>query len=78
MKADISIPNPLFRSAQQLADKLGISLSDLYTAALADYVIAHEKGSVTEALNQVYETESSEIEPELVKIQMVSVGGDTW
>ena len=78
MKADISVPNPLFRSAQRLAEKLGISLSDLYVTALSDYVIAHEKGSVTEALNQVYETESSEIEPELVKIQMVSVGGDTW
>jgi hypothetical protein len=78
MKSDISIPNPLFRSAQQLAEKLGISLSDLYTAALSDYVIAHKKGNVTEILNQVYETEPSEIEPELVTIQMVSVGGDSW
>jgi acetyl-CoA carboxylase alpha subunit len=78
MKSDISIPNPLFRSAQQLAEKLGISLSDLYTAALSDYVISHEKGNVTEILNQVYETEPSEIEPELVTIQMISVGGDSW
>jgi hypothetical protein len=78
MKSDIFIPNPLFRSAQQLAEKLGISLSDLYAAALSDYVISHEKGNVTEILNQVYETEPSEIEPELVTIQMISVGGDSW
>jgi len=78
MKSNISIPNPLFRSAQQLAEKLGISLSDLYTAALSDYVISHEKGNVTEILNQVYETEPSEIEPELVTLQMISVGGDSW
>jgi hypothetical protein len=45
---------------------------------VADYVIAHEKERVTEALNQVYETEPSEIDPELVKIQMISVGGDAW
>ena len=78
MKSDISIPNPLFQSAQQLAEKLGISLSDFYMAALSDYVISHEKGNVTEILNQVYETEPSEIEPELVTIQMISVGGDSW
>ncbi len=66
MKADISIPNPLFKSAQRLAEKLGISLSELYAAALSEYVIAHE--NVTEALNQVYKEESSEIEPELVQI----------
>jgi len=78
MKSDISIPNPLFQSAQQLAENLGISLSDFYMAALSDYVISHEKGNVTEILNQVYETEPSEIEPELVTIQMISVGGDSW
>ena len=78
MKSDISIPNPLLQSAQQLAENLGISLSDFYMAALSDYVISHEKGNVTEILNQVYETEPSEIEPELVTIQMISVGGDSW
>ncbi len=78
MKADISIPIPLFRSAQRLAEKLGVSLSDLYVAALWDYVLSHEKESVTEALNQVYENEPSELEPELVNIQLVSIGGDAW
>ena len=76
MKTDISIPNPIFKSAQRLAEKLGISLSDLYTAALFEYVTTHE--NVTEALNQVYETESSEIEPELVQIQMLSLENENW
>lgn len=76
MKTDISIPNPIFKSAQRLAEKLGISLSELYTAALSEYVTMHE--NVTEALNQVYEVEDSEIEPELVQIQMASVEGENW
>jgi metal-responsive CopG/Arc/MetJ family transcriptional regulator len=78
MKTDISIPNPLFRSAQRLAEKLGISLSDLYAAAVSDYVLSHEKESVTEALNQVYENEPSELEPELVNIQLASIGSNAW
>ena len=76
MKTDISVPNPIFKSAQRLAEKLGISLSELYTAALSEYVATHE--NVTEALNQVYEVESSEMEPELVQIQMISVDGENW
>ncbi len=71
MKTDISIPNPIFKSAQRLAEKLGISLSELYSAALFEYVTTHE--NVTDALNQIYEVESSEMEPELVQIQMASV-----
>jgi metal-responsive CopG/Arc/MetJ family transcriptional regulator len=78
MKTDISIPNPLFRSAQRLAEKLGISLSDLYAAAVSDYVLSREKESVTEALNQVYENEPSELEPELVNIQLASIGSNAW
>ncbi len=78
MKTDISIPNPLFKSAQRLAEKLGISLSELYATALFEYVTTHEKENITEALNQVYEEESSEIEPELVQIQTTSIGGEDW
>jgi hypothetical protein len=68
MKTDI--PNPIFKSAQRLAEKLGISLSELYAAALFEYVTTHE--NVTDALNQVFEVESSEMEPEFVQIQMAS------
>lgn len=78
MKMDISIPNPIYEASEQLAQRLGISLSELYTAALTAYVTAHQRGEVTEALNRVYETESSTIEPVLVKIQLASVGGEAW
>ena len=78
MKADVSIPNPVFRAAEQLAQSLGISLSDLYTAALTAYVTTHHNGDVTEALNRVYESESSAMDPVLVRIQLTSVGEVTW
>jgi len=35
-----------------------------------------EYGNITEQLNRVYEAESSELDPELAKIQAASVWGD--
>lgn len=78
MKTDISIPNPIHHAAEKLAKELGISLSELYTAALTTYVVEHEKKSVTEKLNDVYISENSAIEPELVKMQIVVVGNEQW
>lgn len=78
MKFDISIPNPVFQSAQNLAKKMGVSLSELYIAALNAYVTEHEKENITEALDQVYVDEPSVIEPELVKMQVVSLEGEQW
>jgi hypothetical protein len=76
MEANIRIPHPIYVAAEQLAQKLGVSLSELYTAALTAYVTAHQNGEVTAALNRVCETESSAIEPGLVHIQLASVGGE--
>ncbi|HNQ95781.1 MAG TPA: hypothetical protein PKK96_15295 [Anaerolineales bacterium] len=78
MKFDISIPNPVFQSAQNLAKKMGVSLSELYTAALNAYVTEHEKENITEALDQVYIEEASILEPELVKMQVVSLEREQW
>jgi hypothetical protein len=78
MKTDISIPNPIFESAKQLAQKLDMSLSELYTAALAAYVAAYENDDITEKLNEVYETESSTLDPVFIKIQVASLGNENW
>jgi len=78
MKTDISIPNPIFRSAEKLAQKLGISISELYTAALTTYVTEHEKAAVTETLDRVYASEPSQMEPELIQMQVAVLGGEEW
>ena len=75
MKTEISIPNPIFEAAQQLAQQLNMSLSELYTAALAAYVAEYQNEDVTEKLNQVYETEPSNLEPDLVTLQLASIIG---
>ena len=77
MSTDFAIPRPISEAAEQLAQKLGISLSELYTVALTAYVTTHQKNEVTETLNRVYETESSTLEPGLVKLQ-VAWGSEVW
>ena len=78
MKSDISIPNPVFHAAENLAKKMGVSLSELYTAALTAYVTEHQKENVTDALNRILETEPSTVEPEIVKMLVLSIGNEEW
>jgi len=76
MKADIFIPSPIVEAAEQLAQRLGMSLSEFYTAALAAYVAACQRNDVTEALNRIYEAEPSAIDSLWVKIQVASLAGE--
>lgn len=78
MKTTVIIPNPVYESTEQLAQRLNVSLSELYTAALAAYVNAHQRENVTEALNQIYESEPSTMEPELVELQVASIKDEKW
>jgi len=78
MKTDIVIPNPISDAAQQQAQKLGISLSEFYTSALAAYVAACQRNDVTEALNRLYETEPSAMDQFLLKVQVASLGEEAW
>jgi metal-responsive CopG/Arc/MetJ family transcriptional regulator len=53
MKTAISIPDRVFRDAERLAGRLKKSRSQMYSEAVAEYVIRHEPDSVTEQINAV-------------------------
>ena len=55
MRASVSIPDELFRRADELARRLGKSRSEVYREALADYMSRREPGSVTASLDAVVE-----------------------
>lgn len=78
MKTAISVPDRVFRSAEQLAARLGISRSELYSKALAALVEKHRDDLVTARLNEVYgsEPESSQLDRELLRLQSRSVTRD--
>lgn len=78
MKTAISIPDPLFKEAEAMAETLGMSRSELYTTALHDYIKQRRKTYITEQYNRVYAEESSEIDPVLMQMQLQSLPKEEW
>jgi predicted transcriptional regulator len=59
MKTAVSIPDELFRKADELARRLGKSRSQVYQEALAEYLLRRDPGAVTRAMDEVLR----EVEP---------------
>lgn len=78
MKVAISLPDPVFRAAETLAQRLKKSRSELYAEAIAEYVGARGAKAVTEKLNAVYSKESSELDPALRYAQLESLTREAW
>ena len=78
MKTAISIPDDLFATAEQLADRFGVSRSELYVNAIREYVAAHHYDNVTERLNAIYDQEPSRLDPGLVEMQARSLPPEEW
>jgi metal-responsive CopG/Arc/MetJ family transcriptional regulator len=80
MKTAISIPDALFREAEVRAKKRGISRSELYATAIADYVKNERFLGIREQLDAVYGTEpkASALDPELATMQARSLPSDMW
>lgn len=53
MKTAISLPDDVFRAADQQAKRMGKSRSQLYAEALSEYLARHAPDEVTEAMNRV-------------------------
>ncbi len=60
MKTAVSVPNDVFEKAEQLARSAGKSRSEVYSAALREYVARHSADDVTEAINRVVDRVGSE------------------
>jgi metal-responsive CopG/Arc/MetJ family transcriptional regulator len=55
VKTAISIQESLFEQVNDLAEKLQMPRSQLFTLAVEEFVKRHENRRIFEALNQVYE-----------------------
>ncbi len=78
MKVAISLPNPVFEAAERLAKPRKVSRSQLYVAALSEYLQTHASDAVTRKLDEVYDAEPSAIEPVLLRAQSRAVGREAW
>ena len=78
MKTAISLPDDLFRSADTLAERLGVSRSQLFATAVAEFLAKHQAKKITDQLNTVYATQDSRLDPGLQRLQARSVPRDKW
>jgi metal-responsive CopG/Arc/MetJ family transcriptional regulator len=78
MKTAISIPDGLFRAAEEAARRMDLSRSELYARALQEFLAARRDDEITERLNEVYTEEPARIDPVLAQMQFTSLPPDTW
>jgi metal-responsive CopG/Arc/MetJ family transcriptional regulator len=78
MKTAVSIPDQVFQRAEKMARSLKVSRSELYTAALKEFVAQRDDKSVTEKLNEVYEKEDSKLDSVLERMQFSSLPEEPW
>jgi metal-responsive CopG/Arc/MetJ family transcriptional regulator len=78
MKTAISIPDTLFQAAEEYAHEHGISRSELYARAVQLYLRMHQANDITAALDLIYETEPSAIDPALKVAQVRALPKDEW
>jgi metal-responsive CopG/Arc/MetJ family transcriptional regulator len=63
MKTAISVPDDVFEGAEQLARREGRSRSDVYSAALREYVARHSPDEVTDALDRLVTELGDPVDP---------------
>jgi len=78
MKAAISVPDDVFSSADALAAQLGVSRSELYSTAVAEYLAKHHHAELTAALDRVYSEIDSGLAPEMRRAQGETLRRTDW
>jgi metal-responsive CopG/Arc/MetJ family transcriptional regulator len=78
MKTAVSVPDSVFTAGERLAHRLGISRSRLYAEALKEFVAHHEEDQITKRLNEVYDQESSAVDPAISRIASRALPKESW
>ncbi len=79
MKTAISIPDELFAAAERLAERLGLSRSELYQKAVAAYLARLSDDAVTEELDRVHGAVGGvAVDPVLDRLQRASLARESW
>ena len=67
MKTAVSVPDDVFDRAEALARREKRSRSEVYSAALREYVARHAPDDVTEALDRVV-AEAGEVDDSFIRV----------
>jgi alkanesulfonate monooxygenase SsuD/methylene tetrahydromethanopterin reductase-like flavin-dependent oxidoreductase (luciferase family) len=78
MKTAVSVPDDVFERADRLARQAGRSRSDVYSAALREYVARHAPDEVTEALDSLVGEIGEGVDPFVAEAARRSLGATDW
>ncbi|MDT8335547.1 MAG: ribbon-helix-helix domain-containing protein [Desulfurivibrionaceae bacterium] len=78
MKTAISIPDKLFRAADQYAKARGVSRSKLYTEAVAKFLEQHSSELITKQLDEIYSSEPAKLNGAISTMQFGSIKKEEW
>jgi hypothetical protein len=78
METVVTIPDDVFRKAEDLAAALGLSRSEIYAAALAEFIRERRDLYITERLNEVYVKDDSDLDPVIQQMQTASLPVEQW
>jgi metal-responsive CopG/Arc/MetJ family transcriptional regulator len=78
MKTAISLPDELYQEADAVAEQIGVSRSQLYATALAEYLAKFRSEGVTSRLNAVYAAAPDAADGALKAAARKSVGRASW
>jgi len=78
LKTAISIPEDIYRDAEDAAKKLGMTRSRLYSEAVADFLKRYRKDDIKAKLNEVHAAGSTCVDPVLAAMQLASLPQEEW
>ena len=78
MKTAVSLPDALFEDVDEHARRTGRSRSEVYAAALQEYLARHDEDRVTSALDAVYADVDSTLDAGLLRAARRTLARDVW
>lgn len=78
MKTAVSVPDDVFERAERLAHREGRSRSEVYSAALREYVARHAPDEVVDALDRVVAEVGEGIDPFVTAASQQTLESIEW
>ena len=78
MKTAVSLPDDLFADADEFAERVQLSRSELYARALRDYLARHDHDRITAQLDALAAEIETTLAPEMKRITRRRLEQSEW
>jgi len=78
MKTALSLPDDLFETADEFAERARLSRSELYARALREYLARHDEDQIRAVLDALAAEIDTRLSPEVKRAQRKIIQRDEW